>query len=224
MLTTLFHPKIDFQMSALSTYKPSVTCHSFPVTSSFYLRNDQIMRKHEISKDKIIRFEDVWRPMKDHSFGDFEMVSKFLKNFSYLSKYKRIVVLLCAGRAEMELLSEDLCICMDVDKRALSSSLFALRYMYQKKANIIYHRRDMSVGIYSLLETIRKIPELPLVFLVQHPCPTKSKNKLSRSASDCFFALPDYIIDSVHFVYDSHVNLNKNCWNYQSLKNLLTED
>jgi hypothetical protein len=147
VLTTLFHPKIDFQMSALSTYKPSVTCHSFPVTSLFYLRNDQIMRKHKISSDKIIRFEDVCQPMRDHSFGNFEMVSKFLKKISHLSKYKRIVVSLCAGRAEMELLSEYLCICMDVDKQALFSSLFALRYMYWKKANIIYHRRDMSVGM-----------------------------------------------------------------------------
>ncbi len=140
MLTTLFHQKNDFQMSALSAYKPSLTCHSFPITSSFYLRKDQIMRKHEISSDKIIRFEDVCRPMRDPSFGNFEMVSKFLKNFSHLSKYKRIVVWICAGRAETELLSEDLCICMDVDKQALFSSLFALRYMYRKKANIINHR------------------------------------------------------------------------------------
>jgi hypothetical protein len=182
------------------------------------------MRKHKISSDKIIRFEDVCQPMRDPSFGNFEMVSKFLKNFFHLSKYKRIVVLLCAGRAETELLSKDLCICMDVDKRALFSSLFALRYMYRKKANIIYHRRDMSVGIYSLLETIWKISELPVVVLFQHSCPTTSKDRLSRSASDCFCALSDYFIDSVHFVYDSHVILNKNCWNYQSLKNVLTED
>jgi hypothetical protein len=74
MLTTLFHPKINFQMSAPLTYKPSVK-----VTSSFNLRNDQIMRKHEISSDKIIRFEHICQPMRDHSFGDFEMVSKFLK-------------------------------------------------------------------------------------------------------------------------------------------------
>jgi hypothetical protein len=56
--------------------------------------------------------------MRDNSFGNFEMVSKFLKNFSHLSKYKRIVCcyVLWAGRAEMDLLSGDLCICMDVDK------------------------------------------------------------------------------------------------------------
>jgi hypothetical protein len=35
MLTTLFHPKINLQMSALSTYKPSVTCYSFPVPVHF---------------------------------------------------------------------------------------------------------------------------------------------------------------------------------------------
>jgi hypothetical protein len=182
------------------------------------------MRKHQISSDEIIRFEDVCRPMRDHSFGNFERVSKFQIKFSHLAKYKRIVVSLCAGRAETELLSEDLCICMDVGKRALFSSLFALRYMYRKKANIIYHRRDMSVGVYSLLQTIWKISELPVVVLFQHPCPTKSRDKLSRSASDCFRTLSDYFIDSVHFVYDSHVNLNKNCLNYHSLKNILTED
>jgi hypothetical protein len=162
--------------------------------------------------------------MRDHSFGNFKMVSKFLKNFSHLSKYKRIVVLLCAGRVETELLSEDLCICMDVDKQGLFPSLIALRYVYRKKANIIHHRRDMSVGIYSLLETIWKISELPVVVLFQHSCPTTSKDRLSRSASDCFCALSDYFIDSFHFVYGSHINLNKNCWNYQSLKNVLSED
>jgi hypothetical protein len=85
------------------------------------------MRKHKISSDKIIRFEDVCCSMRNHSFGDFEMVSKFLKNFSHLSKYKRIVVLLCAGRAETELLSEDFSFCMDVYKQALFSSLFGRR-------------------------------------------------------------------------------------------------
>ncbi len=70
--------------------------------------------------------------------------------------------------------------------------------------------------IYSVLETV--------VVLFQPPCPTKSKDKLLRSASDCSSALSDYFIDSVLFVYDSHINLNKNCWNYKSLKNVLTED
>jgi hypothetical protein len=148
---------------------------------------------------------------------------------SYLKKFPTCPStrgLLCryvlAGRKRNFILKTSASAWMLTNKPCFLLSL--LLGMYWKKANIIYHRLDMSLGTHSLLQTIWKIPELPMVVLFQHPCQTKSRDKLSRSASDCFPALSDYFIDSVHFVYDSHVNPNKNCSNYQSMMNVLTED
>ncbi len=87
--------------------------------------------------------------------------------------------------AETELHSEEMCICLDVDKKSFYSSHFALKILLSKKANnIIFHKHDMSVGLYSLLQVIKKSTALPLVILFQHPFPTKNLHKLSIASSD----------------------------------------
>ena len=55
------------------------------------------------SSDKIIRFEDLCSAIKDHAFDNFDVVSNYIGLYSSLSKYKKIVVSVCAGRAETKI-------------------------------------------------------------------------------------------------------------------------
>ena len=80
----------------------------------------------------------------------------------------------------------------------------------------------MSVGLYSLIKQLRDSTALPLVILFQHPSPTMNHHKLSIAYRDCFRAFSDNVVESVHYVYDSHTNHSKNFWKYKSLISTIT--
>ena len=222
-ITDLFKPSIDFQRSASSTYRSS-TCLSVPIFHSIIEHNDQLTSKMQDSLDKIIRFENLCSAIKDHAFDNFDVVSNYIRQYSSLSKYKKIVVSVCAGTGETEMFSQDLCLCLDIDRQSFFSSMFAMKFLFKKKAkNIIYHRHDMSMGLYFLLEKIGTITQLPVTVLFQHPSPTISPNKLSIAARDCFRAVANNVIQNVHFVYDVHMNPNKHYWKYEHMMAILSE-
>jgi hypothetical protein len=80
----------------------------------------------------------------------------------------------------------------------------------------------MSVGLYSLIKQLRDSTALPLVILFQHPSPTMNHHKLSIAYRDCFRAFSDNVVESVHYVYDSHTNHSNNFWKYKSLIRTIT--
>ena len=222
-ITNLFKPTIDFQRSASSTYRSS-NCLAVPIFQSIIEHNDQLSCKMKDSLDNIIRFENVCSAIKDHAFDDFDVVSNYIRQYSSLSKYKKIVVSVCAGRGETEMFSQDLCLCLDIDRQSFFSSMFAMKFLFKKKAkNIIYHRHDMSMDLYSLLEKIGTITQLPVTVLFQHPSPSISPIKLSIAARDCFLAVANNVIQNVHFVYDVHLNPKKHYWKYERMMAILAE-
>jgi hypothetical protein len=161
--------------------------------------------------------------MKDHTFDNVGTILNFLFKYSALSRFNRIVVSASAGVVETELHSEEMCICLDLDKQSFFSSHFALKFLLSKKCNsIIFHRHNMSVGLYALLQAIWQSTALPLVTMFQHPCPTKNHHKLSIASRDCFHALSENMVHGVHFVYDWHTNPAKKCWDNDSLFCIIT--
>ncbi len=55
------------------------------------------------------------------------------------------------GRAEMEMHSWDLHVCLDIDKRALFCAKFAMRYPFRKKGNAILQHYNMNEGLSHIL-------------------------------------------------------------------------
>ncbi len=84
------------------------------------------------SPDRIIRLEIVCKHMKDHSYDNVDTMYRFLCNYSTFSRFNRIVVSVGAGMAETEMHSDEMCICLDLDKRSFFSSHFALRFLRLK--------------------------------------------------------------------------------------------
>ena len=74
----------------------------------------------------------------------------------------------------------------------------------------------------SLSTSSKQSTALPLVILCQHPCPTRNLHKLSIASRDCFYALAETLVDSVHYVYDWHTNPVKKGWQYKNLKSIIT--
>jgi hypothetical protein len=218
----LFRSRIDFQFSTISVYRKGFTA-SRSITKTSYEVNDQLQVMQETSPDHIIRLEVICRHMNDHTLDCVEATVCFLSRYNSLSEFNRIVVSVCAGMAETELHSNEMCICLDVDKRFLFSANFAQTLLCPKEYNrLICHRHDMSNGLYSLISQLRDRTALPLVILFQHPSPTMKPHKLSIASRDCFRALSDNVLESVHYVYDRHIDHSKTFWKYDSLIGTIT--
>jgi hypothetical protein len=87
--------------------------------------------------------------------------------------HNRIIVSVGCGRAEMEMHSWDLHICLDIDKRALFYAKFAISFMFRKKGNIIL-QRYMNKGLQNIVTQIReKLTTVELIVLFQHPNPSE---------------------------------------------------
>ena len=214
----LFRSRVDYQLSTNSVYQKSVTALSRSINKTYYEVNNRLRVMQESSPDHIIRLEVMCKEMKDHTFDNVEEIVGFLSRYTTLTNFDRIVVSVCAGMAETELHSDEMCICLDVDKRSLYSAFFAMKFLHQKQNNrLVFHRHDMSNGLYALLKQLRNSTALPLVVLFQHPSPTMNQYKLSIASHDCFRALTDNVVQSVHYVYDRHPNPSKNFWKYNSL-------
>ncbi len=77
------------------------------------------------------------------------------------------------GRAEMEIHSSDLHVCIDINKRALFCAKFAVSYLFRKKGNVIIQHYNINEGLSHILKKIReRLPSIELIVLFQHPNPS----------------------------------------------------
>ncbi len=140
--------------------------------------------------------------------------------------HNRIIVSVGCGRAEMEMHSCDLHICLDIDKCALFCAKFAISYLFRKKGNIILQHYNVNQGLSNIVTQIReKLTTVKLVVLFQHPNPSEKRivqEVLIRGIMDCLEMCFMEIVASVDFVYDWHPN--KNCWNINELKTLIMDN
>jgi hypothetical protein len=133
----------------------------------------------------------------------------------------RIVVSVCSGRCETEIQAkpQDLCLCMDKDKRSLFAAAFSHKYLQKKKSYLLFQHFDMGNGLQDFLSRLALKATVPIVVLFQHPSPSpdaRSVNDISLAVRDCILLLLSGHIKSVHVVFDCHKS--KNCWTEPSLK------
>jgi hypothetical protein len=90
--------------------------------------------------------------------------------------HNRIIISVGCGRAEMEMHSCDLHICLDMDKRALFCAKFAISYLFRKKDNTILLHYTMNKGLSNIVTQIQeKLTAVKLIVLFQHPNPSEKR-------------------------------------------------
>ncbi len=90
--------------------------------------------------------------------------------------HNRIIVSVGFGRAEMEMHSCDLHICLDIDKCALFGAKFATSYLFRKKGIIILQHYNMNKGLSNIVTQIQeKLTTVELIVLFQHPNPSEKR-------------------------------------------------
>ena len=159
--------------------------------------------------------------------------TKHASTISCNSKKKndRVIVSIGSGRAETEMQSGELCVCLDKDKKSLYTCAFASKYLWKERSNIVFLRYDLKDGIFNLLSAIKGAVNLPVVVLFQHPSPSKAnKNRVALKCTfrDCVLAKEQNIVESIHFVYDTKSETKGNCWKekelFKVLKSMCSED
>ncbi len=135
-----------------------------------------------------------------------------------------MIVSVGCGRADMEMHSCDLHICLDIDKRALFCAKFAMRYLFRMKGNDILQHYNMNDWLSHILtQTQEKLPTIELIVLFQHPHEKRIVcNDLITVIKECLEMCFMTIIGSVHFVYGWYPN--KNCWNVNELKTIIMDN
>jgi hypothetical protein len=80
-----------------------------------------------------------------HSYSDLllQMIDSYCTG-QVDRTYNRIIVSVGCGRAEIEMHSCNLHICLDIDKHALFCAKFAISYLFRKKGNIILQHYNMN--------------------------------------------------------------------------------
>jgi hypothetical protein len=88
--------------------------------------------------------------------------------------FNRIVFSACTGKGETEMnAKDDLCLCLDIDKKSLFEIFFYRKYRLRQPPNVIASFNNMGIGIHHLLTSKGNSTHLPGVVLFQHPSPTK---------------------------------------------------
>lgn len=144
----------------------------------------------------------------------------YIQSYLNASTFDRIILSVCSGRSEIEMQSNDLCVCFDINKRSLYASKFAEQYMSSRKGNVLYHYHNMQHGLFALLRDIRHRVNMPVDVLFQHPCPTGDNNSIAFASKDCIQALLQDAVNSIHFVYDTHLSNRKTFWKGNQLQHL----
>ncbi len=121
------------------------------------------------------------------------------------------------------MLSDDLCLCIDNDKRALFSSAFGLKHLNTATKNLIYYHHNMNDHLKELLYQVQQATRLPLVVLFQHPSPSndsKSRGNLFGAIDACIKSLLSGVIVGIHFIFDCRPNYlsSGKCWNKMELE------
>ncbi len=61
--------------------------------------------------------------------------------------YNKIIVSVGCGRAQMEMHSSNLHICLNINKRTLFCTKFAMKYLFRKKSHLILQHYNMKEGL-----------------------------------------------------------------------------
>lgn len=125
-----------------------------------------------------------------------------------------IIISVCCGTAGTELNSDKLCLCLDKDKRSLHCATMNMHSLTKKHKLFQYF--DYGKELYQLFCKIKEKTNAELKVLFQHPSPAHiSRDSINIATEDCTKALLEGIIQSVHVVYDYHID--KHTWDYMTL-------
>ena len=120
----------------------------------------------------------------------------------------------------MQACDSDLVVCLDKNRRSLSSGLFnsAKPTRKDRRQNLIISHYDMNDSIQSILEHVYESTNSRIIILFQHPSPaTDGANKLALQSVglDCVTCVLSGSVQSIHFVFDHFEG--RNCWTRTSL-------
>ena len=220
-----FHNNPDYMSSSASIYSQKLKCFQEYHCTTLMMKFD---------------FKDVPQKRDDMNYISIGhnakkiLIDSCVTSYDALlqsAKYKldfhvgiEVILSLGCGNGATELLSNKLCICLDVDKRAIFSGMIQLHKNKNIDCNkIVYGIFDYSTTLLDLCKDLKEIVgnNKQIRVLFQHPTPSCNegiRQKLTKAITQVRTALIESYVKDVVFVYDS--DINRNTWSEEYLLDL----
>ena len=149
-----------------------------------------------------------------------QMTQQKLKNY----EGKEIILSMGCGNGATELLSEKLCLCLDVDRRSIFSGMIQLhRSENINSSRIVFGIFDYSKGLSNLCSSVKSLvnKEQVIKVLFQHPTPSSNegiRKKFCSALRQVRNAMIKSFVTEAVFVYD--FDENRNTWTDQYILDL----
>ncbi len=178
----------------------------------FKTYNHALQQKLSSLTTNYIQFERPFKYMKECPPKDYRWLIEIIESYvdQLFDKYnKKIIVLVGSGCAQIEVHSNNLYVCLDIDKRALYCAKFAMKYLFRKKSNVIVQHYNIKEGLLFLLHKIhRHIPSsVEIVVLFQHPSPRNNpvvRDVLIQGAMSCYKMCIRKIVSNTLCIWLAH--------------------
>ena len=133
-----------------------------------------------------------------------------------------IIVSVCCGIPITEIESQCLCLCLDRDKKALSTGVIVKKNS-PKKSRTILAEYNYQEGMKNLMQSISDITGKQIKILFQHPSPSADGvDDLRRACTDIMECIATGTVSTICFVYDSAPG--KTCWEKDGLLALCKQE
>ncbi|OEU22185.1 hypothetical protein FRACYDRAFT_232339 [Fragilariopsis cylindrus CCMP1102] len=147
---------------------------------------------------------------KDYSINELCTIMKRICDNDKNNK-NRIYVSLCCGTTATELNSNEICLCLDMDRRSLFSASINLHQRNKKTIFMSYYDYSNN-NLTDLFQQLKETTKKRISVLYQHPSPSPATlNKFSQSCSRVAASLLAGHVAEICMVYD-HKSTGT-CWN-----------
>jgi len=216
----------DYMSSSASIYRQNFKCHQDYDFGTLKLNYDfkEIPQKRD-ETNYISIGHNAKKILSSACVDSYDGLLQSVKHKLSVHEGNEVILSLGCGNGATELLSNKLCICLDVDGRSIFSGMIQMHKSKDINCNTtIYGVFDYSTSLLNLCKDINtllgKTKRLRVLF--QHPTPSCNesiRSKLAMAISQVRTALISSYVNDIVFVYDT--DSQRNTWSEEFLLELI---
>ena len=221
-----FRSSPDYMSSSASIYRQNFKCYQEYDYGTLLSKFDfkEIPQKRD-ERNYISIGHNAKKILRSACVDTYDGLLESIKHKLSINEGREVILSLGCGNGVTELLSSKLCICLDVDRRAIFSGMIQ---MHKSKdincKTTIYGVFDYSTSLLNLCKDINRLcgKTKCVRVLFQHPTPSCNesiRSKLAMAISQVRTALISSYVNDIVFVYDT--DSQRNTWSEEYLLELI---
>ena len=217
-----FLSRPDYMSSSASIFDQNSICIQDynPCSIESQFDSQQVPQKRD-EKHYICIGYNAKKLLKNTSVDTFEHLIQMSKDKLKHYEGKEIILSMGCGNGATELLSDKLCVCLDVDKRSVFTGMIQLHKSVNVHSNkVVFGIFDYSNRLFEFCSALKGILNKDQVVrvLFQHPTPSYNeaiRNKLCSALTQVRSAMMNKLVCELVIVYD--LDEKRNTWRHEKI-------